>query len=121
MANIVFRIISNTVAIWVCARLIPGFTLSVSGNTNDVGYWITLLFIGLILFIINAAIKPILQVILFPAIILSLGLISVVINLGLLKVFDLLVPEIAITGLLPLILASFIISIVNTLFGMFTD
>ena len=79
-----------------------------------------LLIIGVVLGIINAIIKPILNVLTLPIRILTLGLSSFVINILIVLAVDIYFVELDIMGLLPLFWTTFIIwgiSMVLNLFG----
>jgi len=78
---------------------------------------LTLLIAGLILGLINVFIKPILKLISFPLLILSLGLFTLVINMALLWLLEYFVAELTITGLWSYFWGSLIISLVNLVFG----
>ena len=79
-----------------------------------------LLIIGVVLGIINAIIKPILNVLTLPIRILTLGLSSFVINILIVLAVDIYFVELDIMGLLPLFWTTLIIwgiSMVLNLFG----
>lgn len=89
--------------LWTATKLIPG--VSFSGSTE------IFIFCGLVLGFANAFIKPIVKVVSFPLLIITLGLFSSVINLAILEAVDIVFPELNINGLIPLFLTSLIISI----------
>ena len=79
-----------------------------------------LLIVGVVLGIINAVIKPILNILTFPIRILTLGLSSFVINILMVLAVDIYFVELDIVGLLPLLWTTLIIwgiSMVLNLFG----
>jgi len=108
--RLLVQILTNALAIFLAAYLVPGIVFT--GNI------LTLLIAGLILGLINFCIKPILKIIAAPLLILSLGLFSLVINMGLLWLLEYFVPELAITGLWAYFWGSLVISIVNMFFGV---
>ena len=79
------RVIVNAVAIWAAAALLPGMAIT-SGDTVFTGLGptasavISYLVIGLIFGLVNAIIKPLIEVIALPITCLSLGLFTIVIN-----------------------------------------
>lgn len=105
----IIQILSNAVAIFLAAYLVPGIVF-----TGDI---LTLLIAGLVLGLINFFVRPILKIISAPLIILSLGLFTVIINMFLLWVLSYLVPELSITGFWSYFWGVLIISLVNVLFG----
>lgn len=68
------RWLVSSLGLYVASAILGESRLSVKGN------WWTLVFAGLFLALVNMAIKPILIVLSFPAIILSLGLFMLVLN-----------------------------------------
>jgi len=84
---------------------IPGVTIQ-SGIRG-------LLLITLIFTALNIFIKPILKFILSPIIILTLGLGLLLINAVILFILDLLTEQLTIQGVLPLMLATLLISAAN--------
>ncbi|MBD8020017.1 MULTISPECIES: phage holin family protein [Brevibacterium] len=79
------RVIVNAVAIWAAAALLPGMAIT-SGDTVFTGLGptasavISYLVIGLIFGLVNAIIRPLIEVIALPITCLSLGLFTIVIN-----------------------------------------
>ncbi len=105
----IIQILTNGLAIFLAAYLIPGFIFE--------GDILTLAIAGLILGLINTFIRPILRLISTPLIILSLGLFSLAINMALLWLLEYFVPELTITGFLTYFWGSLIVSMVNMVFG----
>jgi putative membrane protein len=64
----------SSLGLWVASGLLGPQRLSV-GNT-----WVTVLAAGFFLALVNMALKPILVILSFPAIILSLGLFMLILN-----------------------------------------
>ncbi|MEX2324435.1 MAG: phage holin family protein [Nitriliruptoraceae bacterium] len=71
--GIVVRILINAAALWVAIALLDGIHLE--GDS-----FVGLLGIALVLGVINVTIKPILQLISMPLIVLSLGIFLIIIN-----------------------------------------
>ncbi|MFI7585944.1 phage holin family protein [Spongisporangium articulatum] len=76
--QILIKIVVNAVAIWVAAQLLDGVQLAESGSTSD--KVVTVLVVGAIFGLVNAVIKPIVQIFSFPFYILTLGLFALVVN-----------------------------------------
>ncbi|OGZ36816.1 MAG: hypothetical protein A3D38_01605 [Candidatus Portnoybacteria bacterium RIFCSPHIGHO2_02_FULL_40_23] len=106
----IVQILTNGLAIFLAAYLVPGIVF-----TGDI---LTLLIAGLILGLINFFIKPILKLISAPLIILTLGFFTLVINMGLLWILDYLVKELTITGLWTFFWGALVISAVNVFVGL---
>ena len=78
MRSFAIKVVVNAVAIWV-ATLVTG--ISVSGGSNTAtGKILTFLFIGLLFGIVNAFVKPVVKFFAFPFYILTLGLLTFVVN-----------------------------------------
>jgi putative membrane protein len=68
------RWLVSSLGLYIASALLGDSRLSVEGN------WWTVIWAGLFLALVNMAIKPILIILSFPAIILSLGLFMLVLN-----------------------------------------
>jgi putative membrane protein len=71
--GIVLRILINAAALWVAIALLDGIRLASDSL-------VTLLGIALILGVVNVTIKPILQLLSLPFIVLTLGLFILIVN-----------------------------------------
>jgi putative membrane protein len=83
--SIVLRIIVNAVALWVATLIVQGVTLEGETTTNKV---ISLLIVSAIFGLINAFIKPVVKLLAIPLFILTLGLITFVINAFMLQLLS---------------------------------
>ncbi len=110
MANFIIRIIGNAVALYVAFLVIPGFLVS--------GSWEQYLIAGLMLALLNMIVRPIIKLISFPLILLTLGLFTLIINILMLWILDYLVSFVTIEGFMALIWATIIVSIVNLFFSI---
>lgn len=102
-------LVSNAIAIFAAEYFVPGFEV-----TND---WSGLAIVVLLFTAANSLVLPVLRFILKPLIWLTLGLFSLVINGALIYVVDILSEGITISGLLPLLLATIIIGLINAIFS----
>jgi putative membrane protein len=80
VGELVVKIIINAAALWVAVQLLPNNLLSFHFG-ND---WWKLLGVALIFALINSYIRPIVSALSFPITILTLGLVSFVINAAML-------------------------------------
>jgi putative membrane protein len=97
-----------TVAVWAAAGIVPGVSY------DD---WQSLLIASLVLGILNAFVKPLLQVVAIPVIVVSFGFFLLVINALLLKFTAWLVPGFHVTGFWPAVGGSLVISLISMLLG----
>jgi putative membrane protein len=108
MVQLVIRIVINAVALWVADALIPG--LSVSDNLGG------LLIVAIVFGLVNAFIKPLIQILSCPLTMLTLGLFTLVINALMLMLTGWLTGGgVATDGFLPALLGAIVISIVSTI------
>ncbi|MFH1671566.1 MAG: phage holin family protein [Candidatus Portnoybacteria bacterium] len=105
----IIQILVNALAIFLADYLVPGIVFE--------GDILTLVIAGLILGLINFFIRPVLKLISAPLILLSLGLFTVAINMGLLWLLEYFVDELTITGLWSYFWGVLIISLLNMFFG----
>ncbi len=85
-------------------------------DSMQIGSLESLLIISIFLGALNLTVKPILQLVSLPITILSLGLFRFIINGAILYVAFLLAPNAYIEGLVPAIVGSIFISIINAFF-----
>jgi putative membrane protein len=66
------RLLTNAAALWVATHFVSGITYS--------GSWTSLLLVALVFGVLNASVRPLLKLLTFPLLILTLGLFTFVIN-----------------------------------------
>ena len=98
---------ANSAAILIASKLVSGFIFR--GTLTD------LILAGLVLALINALIKPVIELIALPAVFLTLGLFNIIINMGLLLLADRFLSKLTITSLWAAFLGVLIIGTVNLL------
>ncbi len=81
MGRFVIRLIINTLALWLTTLILPPHVaVHAYGDGGDLEFVVTLVLVALIFGIINGVIGGIVRVVAFPIYILTLGLISLVVN-----------------------------------------
>jgi putative membrane protein len=70
--GVILRILINAAALWAATKIVPGVSFD--------GSWTALLLVALVFGVLNVCIKPILIVLTFPLLLLSLGLFTFVVN-----------------------------------------
>lgn len=111
--KLLFHAVSGVLGLFLAAKFIPG--------VEFIGSIRMLLIIGAILGLINFLLKPILRAVSLPIRILTFGLFSLVINMGMVWFVEILFPkDLEITGLLALFWTTLIIWGLNFLFGLYT-
>lgn len=114
MVKLLFRLIINAVAIWAAAYIVEGVTL----DMDRLG---AVAVVALVFGVVNAVLKPIAKFLSFPAVVLTLGLFTLVINAGLFALTAYVTEALAISGFIPALLGSLIVSFVSWLLGLFLD
>ena len=109
MTRFILRWAINTVAIFLAIRFVPGISLQ-SG-------WTSVIWLALIFGLVNAFLRPLLQLLTCPLIILTLGLFTIVINTFLFwltgQIGQFVGISITINGLWPAFLGGLVVSIVS--------
>ncbi|MCZ4507035.1 phage holin family protein [Streptomyces phaeochromogenes] len=114
MKNFVVKTIANAGALAVAVWLLDKITLSGDSTGKEIG---TLLLVALVFGLVNFLVKPIVQVLTFPLFILTLGLITLVINALMLLLTSWLADKLDLSfhveGFWTAVLGGLIISIVS--------
>lgn len=111
--KILAKIGINAFALWVAHKLVGDVVLRIA--EEPLFALLGLAGAGLALWLANELIKPLLKVLTFPLILVTFGLFNIVINILVLWGVDAILPQLTISGLVPLIWTTLIISIVNGL------
>ena len=106
MGSLILNIIISSIAVYFTAWLLPGISIKSYG---------TAIVIAIVLGILNAILKPILQVISFPITILTLGLFLLVINTVIILITSALVTNFHVDNFWWALLFSVIVSIVTSI------
>jgi putative membrane protein len=75
--GIVIRVVLNAVAVWIATLIVPGVDVTTDSTGKKI---LTLVVVGAILGLINATIKPIVQLLSLPLTVLTLGVFALVVN-----------------------------------------
>lgn len=110
MIEIIVQILITSVLLLVVAKIVSGI---------EIQDWGAAIFTAIVLGIINAVVKPILIVLTIPITVLTLGLFLFVINALMLWMAGSLVSGVRIKGFWYALLGSVVLSILNTLVYMF--
>jgi putative membrane protein len=110
LLRILFGWLSNTVALFVAAWIVPGV-----GYGDD--FWV--LFIAALIFtVVNMFVRPIVILLALPAVVLTLGLALVLINTFMLYLTDWIVPSFETGSFWSTLGAAIIVSIVNLIINL---
>ncbi|MBI5421294.1 MAG: phage holin family protein [Parcubacteria group bacterium] len=112
MKNFVINLSANAFGVLIARHFVPGFSFQ--------GDMLLLLEGAFILTLINYLLKPILKAILFPFILLSLGLFTIVINMLLLWIFTQIPLGVQIEGIYALLYATLLFGSINFVLHLLT-
>ena len=110
--NFLIKLLLSAVAVVIGAYVIPGVTVN--------GY-VTALIVALIMSLLNVTVKPLLTILTIPITILTLGLFLLVINVIMIYITDALISGFSVSGFLPALFFSLVVSLVNWLFDSMLD
>lgn len=104
--QIIIALVLNALALWVTAKIVPGF---------EVGDPTSLILVAVVLGLVNTFIKPVLSFVTAPLSLVTLGLFAFVVNAVVLFIVSAIVPAgLQVSGWTPAILGSVVLSVVST-------
>ena len=109
LASFLLTWIVAAVSLLITAYLVPGFQFDNFGTAAVA---------ALILGLVNAFVRPIIFIFMLPLTIVTLGLFLFVINAFMLWFVGVLTPGFIVTGFIPALLASIVLTIVSTILGL---
>lgn len=86
MRAFLIRTVFTAFALWVAVELVPGLSFDFGNVTNFWGKLGVVLLIAAVFGLVNAFVKPVVQVLSIPLYILTLGLIHIIINAFMLEI-----------------------------------
>lgn len=122
MSKLIIRLIINAVALWVASQVVNRF---MPGGMYITTQFPGILIVALIFGLVNALIKPIVQLLTCPINFFTLGLFTLVINAAMLILTSRLTAfaasgeQMAVAGFGPALLGGLVISIVSTFLSFF--
>ena len=109
--RLILKLLINALALWLAGELVSGINLR-----GD--FW-EILLVALVFGLVNTFIKPILKLLSFPVIMLTLGLFTLIINTGMLALTAAITDNLSIDNFWSALLGALIISIVSSVLGIF--
>lgn len=110
MTGFLLRLLISALGLWLASAVVPGVYVAGVG---------TLLIAALLLGVVNAIVRPVLVILTLPITIVTLGLFLFVVNAAMLGLVAWLLPGFAITGFWPALGASVVVSLVSWLASSF--
>jgi putative membrane protein len=77
VTSFIIRLLVNGFALWVATQIVDGVTISSDSTSSEI---LTLLVVALIFGLVNAFIKPVVQLLSLPLLVLTLGLFTLIVN-----------------------------------------
>lgn len=99
----------TAVSLVITAYIVPGFIVS---------SFVAALLAAVVLGLVNAIIKPILVILTLPLTLLTLGLFLFVVNAIVIWLAGVLTPGFAVTGLLPALIGSIVLTLVTSVINL---
>lgn len=103
--RLIARFLVIAAAVWIVAAYVPGVTVREGVESY--------LIIALVFALVNLLVKPLLKLLSFPLLLLTLGLFLIVINAAMLGLTALLTDRLALDGIGTAVVASLVISAVT--------
>jgi putative membrane protein len=103
--RLIGKLVVIALAVWIVAAVVPGVEVSEGVSSY--------LIIAAIFAVLNVLVRPVLKLLSFPLLVLTLGLFLIVINAAVLGLTALLTERLAIDGFGPAVVAALIISAVT--------
>jgi len=122
------RLLSNIVAagagLWLASLYVPGVRVTSYSNSQFFGFnlthsWQVFLLLGIFLGLLNYFLRPVLKTLSLPLEIITLGLFTIVIDMALLWIIDIMFDELKIALWLPLLYTILIIWALNIIINFF--
>jgi putative membrane protein len=112
---VIWRLLINAGALWVATQIVPGISFT--------GDWRRLFIVALVFGVLNACVRPVLMLLSFPLLILTLGLFTLVLNAFMLwltsQASGVLGLHFHVAGFWSAFLGSLVVSIVSFALSMF--
>lgn len=112
MLGFILKFVLTAVLVYGLSTVLPGVTLTGVGSAA---------ILVIVLGILNAVVKPILQVLGFPITVLTLGLFLIVINVIIVKLADYLMTSFSVNGFINALIFSIALSLVNSVVDLVVD
>lgn len=118
MRKLLSQVIAAILGLWLATLFVPRVVIRAYPTSNFFGFaltaqWEILLVLGIVLGLLNYFLKPLLKSLSLPLEIISLGLFTIVINMALIWLLDMMFDELYVPFFLPLLYTTLIIWALN--------
>jgi putative membrane protein len=124
MKRLLSQIVAASIGLWLATLFVPQVIVRTYPGSNFFGFpltaqWELFLVLGIVLGLLNYFLKPLLKTLALPLEIVTLGLFTIVINIGLLWLLTLMFDELTVPFILPILYTTLIIWGLNLIIGFF--
>lgn len=124
MKRLFSQVVAAILGLWLATLFVPGVVIRTYPESNFFGFpltaqWEIFLVLGIVLGLLNYFLKPLLKTLALPLEIITLGLFTIVINMALLWLLDVMFDELYVPLLLPLLYTTLIIWGLNIIISFF--
>jgi putative membrane protein len=126
MKRLLSQIIAATLGLWLSTIILSGVIVRAYSSSNFFGFtltqqWQIFLVLGIVLGLLNYFLKPVLKILSLPLEIITIGLFTILINMGLIWILDKMFDELTISLFLPLLYTTLIIWTSNLIIEFFIN
>lgn len=124
MKRLLSQVIAAALGLWLSSLFVAGVVIRTYPNSNFFGFsltaqWELFLVLGIVLGLLNFFLKPFLKTLSLPLELITLGLFTIVINMALIWLLDLMFDELTIPFFLPLLHTTLLLWGSNIIVGFF--
>jgi uncharacterized membrane protein YvlD (DUF360 family) len=124
--KLISQIVSATLGLQLATMFVSGVVIKIYPTSNFFGFpltaqWHLLIILGVVLGLLNYFLEPLLETLSLPLKMVSLGLFTIVIDMGLIWLLDIMFDELYISSILSILYIALIILAINIIIGLFTN
>ncbi|MCX6721701.1 MAG: phage holin family protein [Candidatus Staskawiczbacteria bacterium] len=125
MKRLLSQIIAAALGLWLSSLYVPGIIIRAYPTSNFFSFplttqWQIILVLGFVLGLLNYFLRPLLKALALPLELITLGLFTIVIDMGLIWILDKMFDELYVPLFLPLVYTTLIIWGINIILWFFS-
>ena len=126
MRRLLSPILAATLGLWLATLIVPGVVIKTYPESTFFGIpltaqWQLILVLGIVLGLLNYFLKPLLKALSLPLEIISLGLFTLIIDMALIWLLELMFDELSASFLMPLLYTTLIVWGCNLIIELFLN
>lgn len=123
MKRLFSQVVAAIVGLWLATLFVPGVIIRAYPTSNVFGFsltaqWEVVLVLGIVLGLLNYFLRPLLKSFSLPLEIISIEFLTIIIDMALIWLLDLMFDELSVPLLLPLLYTTLIIWGLNIILGL---